>query len=326
MAILASAAQHRRRRVPAQLDPIALQHELGNALGALYRRATGALAAALGNQFVALVERDDARALALLEQAHRDAEPVFRDAGPIAAAFAPRVGQHNTRELGKQLRAALGADLVLAPLDPGRIRVFAQETERRLRRAFRELREQLERHVAMMLEAIRSDRMDAEFPLEHARAHVAMISGLTKAERESLSQELAAAHRDGRLTRRTLEVVLETRFEMGERRAKLVARDQVAKLNGQINMDRQVALGVTHYRWISRHDKRVRPTHKKRRDKIFRWGDLAATGGEIPGIPPLCRCHAAPVVDNIAAILGGRVRAPGAAQRPAVYRPPRIVR
>jgi len=85
-------------------------------------------------------------------------------------------------------------------------------------------------------------------------------------------------------------------------RAKLIARDQTAKLNADLNQTRQEALGIEEYRWVTAKDDRVRPTHAANEGKIFRWdarpgqpGYPNATGH--PGKDIQCRCIAQPIIN-----------------------------
>jgi SPP1 gp7 family putative phage head morphogenesis protein len=101
---------------------------------------------------------------------------------------------------------------------------------------------------------------------------------------------------------------LEERFGVARNRAQLIARDQVGKLNGQINVARQRELGCTRYIWRTVHDRRVRgapggaypnarPSHSSRDGKVFSY-DQPPEGGN-PGEAILCRCYAEPVLSDI---------------------------
>ncbi len=78
------------------------------------------------------------------------------------------------------------------------------------------------------------------------------------------------------------------------RRAQLVARDQIASLNGQINQKRQQNIGVKEYIWRTSRDDRVRPLHANREGDKFKWSDAPSDGH--PGEPVNCRCTAEPVL------------------------------
>lgn len=81
-------------------------------------------------------------------------------------------------------------------------------------------------------------------------------------------------------------------------RANLIARDQIGKLNGEINYLRQNELGLKRYRWRTVGDERVRESHEKNDGKIFSWDDPPAETGH-PGEDFQCRCWAEPVVEDI---------------------------
>ncbi len=81
-----------------------------------------------------------------------------------------------------------------------------------------------------------------------------------------------------------------------ENHAALIARDQVSKLNGQLNRARQTAAGITSFVWETREDDRVRPEHRELQGRTFTWDEGA--GGVYPGEPIQCRCWARAVVDR----------------------------
>lgn len=104
---------------------------------------------------------------------------------------------------------------------------------------------------------------------------------------------------------------------VSQRRAKIIARDQTAKLNSDITERRQESAGITHYRWVTSRDRRVSgapsgayPNAKikcyeiARKDigngpGVYSWKDGAAYGGETklhPGRAHIgCRCTSSPV-------------------------------
>lgn len=90
---------------------------------------------------------------------------------------------------------------------------------------------------------------------------------------------------------------LRDRIGMTKRRAKLIARDQTSKLNGQLTQLRQTQNGVSSYVWTTAGDERVRPTHAMNEGQTFKWNDPPATGH--PGSDYSCRCTAIPVLDDL---------------------------
>ena len=85
------------------------------------------------------------------------------------------------------------------------------------------------------------------------------------------------------------------RVDIGERKAQLIARDQVGKLNGDITQHRQTQVGIESYIWSTSKDSRVRPKHAYREGVRFRWDNPPPDGH--PGKPIHCRCCALPIID-----------------------------
>lgn len=80
-----------------------------------------------------------------------------------------------------------------------------------------------------------------------------------------------------------------------ESRARLIARDQTAKLNSALNQQRQQNLGIEEYVWRTSGDgDRVRESHRENNGKTFRWDDPPETGH--PGEDIQCRCIAIPII------------------------------
>jgi SPP1 gp7 family putative phage head morphogenesis protein len=111
---------------------------------------------------------------------------------------------------------------------------------------------------------------------------------------------IRAGNRPGVIAKELLK-----QFDITESRAKLIARDQTAKINGQLNKLRQVSAGFPYFEWIDSGDERVRHRHSTIADKvtkygkgIYRWEDppLSDRGTPIiPGEDFQCRCIARPV-------------------------------
>jgi SPP1 gp7 family putative phage head morphogenesis protein len=87
---------------------------------------------------------------------------------------------------------------------------------------------------------------------------------------------------------------LRKQFDFTRNRARLIARDQVGKLYGQINAARQQAIGVTHFVWQTSNDERVRDEHEERNGKTYSYAN--PPDGELPGQPIQCRCVANPIL------------------------------
>lgn len=103
-----------------------------------------------------------------------------------------------------------------------------------------------------------------------------------------------------------IEQQLVKQFGVTTRRAKLIARDQTSKIQGEMNRIRQVNSGINYFKWTTSHDERVRHSHVEvaKRDVgygpgIFRWDDLPVVDGvpTFPGQPINCRCVSIAVPD-----------------------------
>lgn len=101
-----------------------------------------------------------------------------------------------------------------------------------------------------------------------------------------------------------IEQQLVKQFGVTTRRAKLIAADQTAKIQGEMNKIRQVNSGIEFFTWVTSQDERVRHSHVEvaKRDVgfgpgVFRWDDLPIVDGvpTFPGQPINCRCVARPV-------------------------------
>lgn len=106
----------------------------------------------------------------------------------------------------------------------------------------------------------------------------------------------------GRSTARMVKEIQQT-YGVGRRRAELIARDQTAKLSGQIQQAQQMDAGITEYIWYSCMDGRVRNRHRELHGKRFRWDDPPVVDEKSgrrchPGQDYQCRCIARPVFNR----------------------------
>jgi SPP1 gp7 family putative phage head morphogenesis protein len=87
--------------------------------------------------------------------------------------------------------------------------------------------------------------------------------------------------------------------QITERRARIIARDQVGKLNSRFNEVRQISIGIEKYSWSGVLDRRERPSHRAMEGSIQRWDSPPLVDGENvnPGMAISCRCSAIPRVD-----------------------------
>lgn len=99
-------------------------------------------------------------------------------------------------------------------------------------------------------------------------------------------------------TATTLRKRLTERFGIADRRAQLVAQDQIAKLNSDLNRIRHQQAGIESYIWTTAHDERVRSRHRQLDGKTYKYGEpTSAEEGLPPGQPIRCRCVARAIVE-----------------------------
>lgn len=123
-----------------------------------------------------------------------------------------------------------------------------------------------------------------------------LIRSIPDQELEQVSQLVERGLQEGSSIK-DIEKDLIERFGITRRRAKLIARDQTAKLNASLTKLRQEQLGVEEYTWQTAGDERVRPTHRANDGKKFKWSSPPSTGH--PGTAINCRCVAIPVLEGI---------------------------
>lgn len=127
-------------------------------------------------------------------------------------------------------------------------------------------------------------------------ANVSLIQSIPK----QYLDKVEAAVLDGIQTGKRSEEIKKSILEIGfstDSRAKLIAVDQLGKINGRLAQIRQQKLGITHYTWSTSHDERVRHSHRLRDGLIFAWNDPPSDGH--PGIPIRCRCVPIPYTAHL---------------------------
>ena len=82
-----------------------------------------------------------------------------------------------------------------------------------------------------------------------------------------------------------------------EKRAQLIARDQISKFNGALTQVRQEEVGIEKYIWSTSMDERVRPSHESKEGLTFSWDNPPVDTGA-PGFDINCRCVALPILDD----------------------------
>lgn len=130
-----------------------------------------------------------------------------------------------------------------------------------------------------------------------ATRNAGLIRGLTEATIQRVQTTVTNAVLNGK-TASELRKELTADFQFSDRRAKVIARDQIAKTNSDLNRIRHTQAGITEYVWRTSRDERVRPLHQRLDNRVYKYGErTGAEQGLPPGQPILCRCIAQAIVE-----------------------------
>lgn len=165
------------------------------------------------------------------------------------------------------------------------------------------LRLESQRHTARFIQAARRAlgvdltavvrQEDLEDLLRDAalkNAH--LIKGLADDTVKRVSQVVMNAVLNGQ-SAKNLRSDITRQFGISDRRATLIARNEIASFNADMNRLRHLQAGVTTYRWATSADERVRPLHRALDGKVYEYGKPTdAENGLPPGKPINCRCVA----------------------------------
>lgn len=121
--------------------------------------------------------------------------------------------------------------------------------------------------------------------------NVSLVGNMNVQQIGKLETLFLRSLRDGS---RSAQVAGEVSTILGEstNRARLIARDQIGKLDGQLTRQKQTEAGIDGYVWRGALDGRERQTHVDREGVKFTWDKPPPDGH--PGQPVQCRCSAEP--------------------------------
>lgn len=153
------------------------------------------------------------------------------------------------------------------------------------------------------LDIVGSEAWVANAAAEWTAENVALIKSIPDTFYPDLEKYLTSEVADGARFEE-LAATLEDRYDITASRARLIARDQIGKFNGDLNRVRQQDLGISKFVWRTMGDERVRDDatagpgegHVERNGKEFTWDDPPE--GETPGEPVCCRCYAEPAIQR----------------------------
>lgn len=174
---------------------------------------------------------------------------------------------------------------------------LAQRTVNAQRReSEKQLAQQLEKMTGLDLRNLFRDEDLTQVVEEAIAANVALIESIPSQYADKLQAAILKGLQEGQRA----SVIAEEIKRIGEvtdSRAKLIATDQLGKINSRITQVRQQKLGITHYTWSTSRDERVRHEHRLRDGKLFAWDKPPKDGHAGQAIR--CRCVPLPYLDHL---------------------------
>lgn len=171
-------------------------------------------------------------------------------------------------------------------------RILGLEAERHTKRFM----ETAKRALGVDLAAVVRQEDLGDYLATAALRNAALIKGLADDAVKRVQQTVTNAVINGR-SATDLKKALTRQFQISDSRARLIARDQIAKVNSELNAFRHQQAGLTEYVWRTSADERVRERHRKLEGKVYKYGEpTGAEEGLPPGQPINCRCVAQAIV------------------------------
>lgn len=143
-----------------------------------------------------------------------------------------------------------------------------------------------------------------------------LVKGLTDDYIKQINTIVTNGVQTGALTKDIMKDFRKANKNLSVTRARLIARDQVGKLNGILTKNRQQEAQIEMYTWVTAGDERVRASHQLINGKLCRWDNntvYSPDGGKtwvsrpiswpqtIPGNAVQCRCQAIPYFNDLIA-------------------------
>jgi len=135
-----------------------------------------------------------------------------------------------------------------------------------------------------------------------------LIKSIPERYLNNVANSVLTNMRTGLLPREVAKQI-ENEYGVTQRRARFIARDQTAKVNGELTKQRQLDAGYLYFKWLDGDDERVRASHRAIAEAdvgygkgVYRWDDLPTNerGERIqPGSDFNCRCSSRPVRNSV---------------------------
>ena len=157
-----------------------------------------------------------------------------------------------------------------------------------------QLSDMILRQTGIDFSGLMSDEALGDAVDEAVSANIALINSIPQQYLDRVEQAVMASLQAGTLNATLADDLLKIEG-ITKNRAKLIARDQLGKINSRLSQLRQQSLGITHYYWSTSLDERVRNKHAGWEGDLIAWDNPPPDGH--PGQAIQCRCTAIPDLD-----------------------------
>lgn len=157
-----------------------------------------------------------------------------------------------------------------------------------------QLSDMILRQTGIDFSGLMSDSVLKEAVDEAVAANISLIKSIPQQYLDRVEQAVMASLQAGTLNATLADDLLKIEG-ITKNRAKLIARDQLGKINSRLAQIRQQSLGITHYYWSTSLDERVRDKHRRWEGDLIAWDNPPPDGH--PGQAIQCRCTAIPDLD-----------------------------
>lgn len=263
----------RRKRVPRQIHPVGIEQgyfwAIMRLIGPYFDEVTSLLVTRLPEVIKSKFEasRIDSRGILKMDATH--AEMISEMFADIEVAVGYKITDTAIRETAE---------------------TYAGRTN-----AFNKLQVDKQFRSVLGIEVLRQEKWLAPQISSFVEMNTALIKDITAKSAREMHQ-LVMTRVEAGDSLRTIKNAIREKLDVTERRAKMIARDQVSKFTGKLTELRQREAGVEEYIWRDAGDNAVRAKHRFNNNKRFRWDQPPPTGH--PGQDYQCRCTAEPVMDE----------------------------
>jgi len=133
---------------------------------------------------------------------------------------------------------------------------------------------------------------EQEYIKSRIQTNTKLITNLKEEYLNSLAIDVGLAYEQGK-TSASLAKIIQNKYGIQKRKAKLIARNEVKNTNTQLNTKQAKELGFDEVVWLTSGDERVRSEHLKHNGKPYKLGvglPDGKGGKEEPGDAINCRC------------------------------------